>query len=137
MGIFNVLSLELILCAILVSEEIEAHSIIQPFFLVSEWNPWSINTKEFIFFNKNYLKCCLQKMWKIGFWTSSPFFSICTFHRFSFSILRATLCNVVIKCKEFFFFKFFGFLYQNVHFCGCKILFHQVSRIQSIQVFQW
>ena len=41
------------------------------------------------------------------------------------------------KMQRIFFFKFFSFLYQNVHFCGCKILFHQVSSIQSIQVFQW
>ena len=32
----NVLFLELILCAILVTEEIEAHNLIQPFLLVSE-----------------------------------------------------------------------------------------------------
>ena len=37
MEILNVLFLELILCAVLVSQEIEGHNLIQSFLLVSEW----------------------------------------------------------------------------------------------------
>ena len=42
------------------SEEIEAHYLTQPFFLVFEWPPWSLNPKGFIFFNK--------KIYKMLFW---------------------------------------------------------------------
>ena len=39
MGIINALFLEMILSAVLVSQKIEAHNLIQTFLLISEWPP--------------------------------------------------------------------------------------------------
>ena len=48
----NVILLELILCAVLVSLEVEGHSHIQPFSFVPERPHWSLSYKGFTFLKK-------------------------------------------------------------------------------------
>ena len=53
-GLLNAMFQEIIWCAVLVSQEIEAHNLIQPFLLVSEQPHWYLNFKGSIFYTKKY-----------------------------------------------------------------------------------
>ena len=133
--IFNTLLVELVLCAILISLEIETYNLIHPFLFVPEWPHWSLNYKGSHFTTKKTCKVIFcKKCWRWSFKFQTYFsqsvklwlfvcilnisHQVLTYLSLRFLVfkiysitplLRAKLWKVVMKCN-------------NAMFCNFRVL---------------